>query len=181
MASLGDTINSFRQQGYQDGQIVQYLTTQGYAQNDIYAAMGKSAPPAAPPSGAPPPPPSNTAEGAATREQIEEVAEAVVEEKWKTLLEKLNTLTEWKDDTQTRLAQIEQDVKNIQTSFDSLHKGVLGKISEYDKNLTDVGTSIKAMDKVFKEVIPTFTENVNKLDRIARSPGMSPRVASRPR
>jgi len=165
MAGLLDTINSYRQQGYKDDQIVQYLQSQGHAQNEIFAAMGKSAPPAA---GVPPPPPGvPVANSQSSREQIEEVAEAVVEEKWKSLLEKLDALTEWKDDAQTKLTTLEQDIKNLQTNFDSLHKGILGKISEYDKNLTDVGTSIKAMDKVFKEVLPSFTENVNKLDRIA--------------
>ena len=43
------------------------------------------------------------------------------------------------------------------------------KVSEYDKNITDVGIEIKAMEKVFEKVLPSLTENVNKLDRLAKS------------
>jgi len=50
----------------------------------------------------------------------------------------------------------------------------IGKISEYDKNITDVGVEIKAMEKVFQKVLPTFTENVNKIDRLANT--FSPKI-----
>ena len=59
--------------------------------------------------------------------------------------------------------------KNLKERFESLHKGVLGKITEYDQNLTNVGTEIKAMEKVFQNILPTFTENVNKLERVMKS------------
>ena len=67
----------------------------------------------------------------------------------------------------TKIAQIQQQINDLNASFDSLHKGVLGKITEYDENLTNVGTEIKAMEKVFSKVLPSLTESVNKLDRFA--------------
>ena len=45
----------------------------------------------------------------------------------------------------------------------------MGKISQYDSNITDVGTEIKAMEKVFQKILPNLTENVNKLDRMTKS------------
>ena len=52
--------------------------------------------------------------------------------------------------------------------MDSLTKSIMGKIQSYDQNIVDVGTEIKAMEKVFQKVLPTLTENVNKLDRMAK-------------
>ena len=45
---------------------------------------------------------------------------------------------------------------------------MMGKISSYDQNLVDVGTEIKAMEKVFQKVLPNLTESVNKLDRMTK-------------
>ena len=45
----------------------------------------------------------------------------------------------------------------------------MGKISEYDQNIIDVGTEMKAMEKVFQKVLPSLTENVNKLERMTKS------------
>ena len=54
-------------------------------------------------------------------------------------------------------------------SINSLNRSMMGKISEYDKNISNVGTEIKAMEKVFEKVLPSLTENVNKLERMSKS------------
>ena len=46
---------------------------------------------------------------------------------------------------------------DLKSDFDGLHKAILGKIGEYDKNLVNIGTDIKAMEKVFQKVIPILT------------------------
>ena len=56
----------------------------------------------------------------------------------------------------------------VRKDFESLSQGVLGKIGDYDKNLTDLGVEIKAMERVFQKVLPSLTENVNKLERMAK-------------
>lgn len=112
--------------------------------------------------GAPPPPELD-------RERIEEVAEAIVEEKWREKEREISKIVEWRDEVTTRLAQLQQQMDDLKASFDSLHKGMLGKISEYDENLTNVGTEIKAMEKVFSKVLPSLTDSINKLQRISDS------------
>src|SRR3989338_6509041 len=69
----------------------------------------------------------------------------------------------WKEKTDTRLDRIEQQLNDVKTDIDSLHKAIIGKISDYDKNLLDVGTEVKAMEKVFSKIIPTLTESINEL------------------
>jgi len=105
-----------------------------------------------------------------SRERIEEIAEAIVEEKWTEKKKDIDKIVEWKDETATVLAQLKQQITDLRASFDSLHKGMLGKISEYDENLTNVGTDIKAMEKVFSKVLPSLTDSVNKLQRISGGP-----------
>jgi transcription termination factor NusB len=137
--------------------------------------------PEAPQPGAPPgmPPPGQEAYGAEeamggeSKEQIEEIAEAIIDEKWNDLLKNINKISEWNHKTETRLTKIETEIKNLKENFDSLHKGILGKITEYDQNLVNVGTEIKAMEKVFQKILPTFTDNVNKLSRITQ--GVKPK------
>ena len=45
---------------------------------------------------------------------------------------------------------------------------IVAKISDYDKNLLDVGTEIKAMEKVFQKVLPELTGSVSELSRITK-------------
>lgn len=185
-----DNINALRQQGYSDDDIVAQLQGQGIPPEQIQDAMSQAgmmpagplppeagappegAPPGAQPGGAPPgmPPPGGPPMPGHVpgREQIEEVAESIVQEKWSDLLKDLNKLKEWQTKTDTNMSKVQADVENLKETFDNLHKGVLGKIGEYDKNLSMVGTEIKAMEKVFQKVLPTFTENVNKLERLTK-------------
>ena len=100
------------------------------------------------------------------RTHIEEIAEAIIDEKWQELVKNLNKLTEWKDKTDDTISKLKQELEDVRTSFDKLHKAIIGKIGEYDQNILNVGTEIKAMERVFQKILPTFTENVNELSRI---------------
>ncbi len=99
-------------------------------------------------------------------QRIEELAEAIIDEKWNDIVRSINKIIDWKERVEGRVTKIEQQVDDIQKNFDTLHKGVLGKISDYDQNLQNVGAEIKAMDKVFQKVLPSLTESVSELSRI---------------
>lgn len=107
----------------------------------------------------------------ATKERIEEIAEAIIDEKWNELIRDINKVIEWKERTDGDIKKIQQEIENLKERFDSLHQGILGKISEYDQNLSNVGTEIKAMEMTFQKILPTFTENVSKLDRLVKNAG----------
>ena len=102
------------------------------------------------------------------KERIEELAEAIIDEKWNELVKSIEKIAEWKDRTESRLDKIEEAMEGLKSSFSDLHKGVLGKIGDYDRNITDIGSEIKALEKVFQKILPTFTENVNELTRITK-------------
>ncbi|MFO8015941.1 MAG: hypothetical protein R6U32_02460 [Candidatus Woesearchaeota archaeon] len=143
------------------------------------AQAGQQAPPQGPgqmpqmgaQQGPPPMPPSGGPGGmdqgqGATEERIQEIAEAIIDEKWSELISNVNKIVEWKDETESRITKIEQQMKDLKESFDKLHEGVLGRISEYDKGIKEIGTEIKALEKVFQKILPGFVENVNELSRI---------------
>ena len=102
--------------------------------------------------------------------KIEEVAEAIIEEKWNDLIKQVAKIVQWKTDVEAKIAKIEQSVTNLNNNFDNLQKAVLGKISSYDENITEVGTEVKAMGKVFEKILPTLTESVSKLSKISGTP-----------
>ncbi|MCX6707163.1 MAG: hypothetical protein NT001_03405 [Candidatus Woesearchaeota archaeon] len=101
-----------------------------------------------------------------SEEKIHEIAEAIIEEKWTELIDNVNRIIDWKDNTESKINKLQQQVEDLNHSFDKLHEGVLGKISEYDRGIIDISVEIKALEKVFQKILPGFMENVNELSRI---------------
>ncbi len=137
--------------------------------------------PAGAPSGAPPPmmggaPPMMgggmapmgmpTSLPETNEERLQEIAEAIIDEKWQHMAANIDRVIEWKEQAETRITQMEQQMKDLKDGFDRLHEGVLGKIGDYDRSMTNIGTEIKALEKVFQKILPGFMENVNELSRI---------------
>jgi hypothetical protein len=104
-----------------------------------------------------------------TTNQVEEIAESIIEEKWTELARGVSKIVEWKDRSEAKMNEFDQRLAQLQESFENLHRGVLGKLNDYDKNIGSVGTDIKAMQKVFQQMLPAFTENVNELNRITKN------------
>jgi len=184
-----DQITVLKQRGMSNDQIIPELERQGYNSSQIFDALnqvgisgGNAGPeqpggmmpqqgfpqeqqyPGATPQFEQPPPQGETA----NKEQIEEIAEAIIDEKWKEFESDIRIIIDWKEKTESKINRFEQQIKDLADSLNNLNKSMLGKISEYDKGITDVGIEIKAMEKVFQKVLPSLTENVNKLDRIAK-------------
>jgi len=102
-------------------------------------------------------------------ERISETAEAIINEKWDELITEVKKVTDWKEKTESQIKKLSDDIQHLKDQFSELHKGVLGRISEYDENIRNVGSELKAVEKVFKDVVPTLTENVNELSRLTKN------------
>ncbi len=178
-----------RQQGLNNNQIVQSLQRSGYKTNQIFDAMNladlkaaggpEEAEPEEEFEEAEPAPeygtyatpvmadqPATTADDYDLR--MEEIAEAIIDEKWQELMKSVNKILEWKNLMETRMASLEEKFNSLKGEYDKLHSALLDKITEYDSNIKNVGTEIKAMEQVFQKVMPTLTENVNELSRITK-------------
>ncbi|HSU72960.1 MAG TPA: hypothetical protein VLJ21_03875 [Candidatus Binatia bacterium] len=166
MAAPTDQVISMQQQGLTNNQIVQALQRQGYDTGAIMDAMQQvgakhDVEPYVPEEMPPAPAPST--------QHFEEIAEHIVDEKWQEFTKEMSKMSEWKDTVNSRLDRLEQSMNDAKADLDNLHKAIISKIGEYDKNLLDVGTEIKAMEKVFQKVLPTLTENVSELARVTKN------------
>jgi hypothetical protein len=171
-----------RMRGFDNNQIVQALQTNGYSSTQIFDALnqadlvsGNAQPMNDQYLGATQPMQESRQTqqqnydgggGGASAEEIEELVESVISEKWSSISKEFDKLSAWKSDVDTRIIKLDQRLESIKDDFDKLHQAIIGKIGDYDKNILAVGAEIKAMEKVFSKVLPVFTENVNELSRI---------------
>ncbi len=98
-------------------------------------------------------------------EKIEEVTETIIEEKWKDFVETVEKIIEWKTSFTERVDEIDKELQHLRQEFDKLHTALLRKVEQYDKSMGNVGAQLKAMEMVFKDVLPKFTENVKELSK----------------
>jgi hypothetical protein len=186
-----DQVKALRGRGFDNNQIVQALQRSGYSSTQIFDALNQAdlvsgnpgmdnSFPASMPMSAPAPPPQGSmmndgpslqpsSDDNATAEEIEELVESVIEEKWAGFSKDISKVSEWKSDVDSRLAKMEQKINSMKDDFDKLHQAIIGKIGDYDKNILMVGAEVKAMEKVFSKVLPVFTENVSELSRITQT------------
>ncbi len=102
------------------------------------------------------------------QEMIEETIERVIDEELHKLTSSVKKVIVWKEKVENEIAALKEDILNLKDGFDRLEKRVLGKINDYDKNILDVSSEIKALEKVFQKITPKLVNNVNELSRIAK-------------
>ncbi|RJQ19078.1 hypothetical protein C4580_05875 [Candidatus Woesearchaeota archaeon] len=164
-------VTSMQAQGLSSNQIIQTLQRQGYPPQSIYDALAQAE---AKKSIEPMNIPGETAPAQETRmdapaqkhPESEVLVEQIIEEKWHELQKDLGKMNEFKELLTSRVDKLEQSVTDLKTDLDGLHKAIVSRIGEYDKTLLDVGTEIKAMEKVFTKVLPDLTSSVQELSRV---------------
>ena len=101
-------------------------------------------------------------------DEIEELVESVVNEKWQSLIENFGDIGLWKDRVRIEVSSIKQEILRLENRFENLQKAILGKIKSYDENIVEVGSDIKALEKVFQKILDPLTTNIKELDRITK-------------
>ncbi len=155
-------VMSLQAQGLTTAQIVQAMQAQGYPPQRIYDAISQ----AEVKRNSEPFMPEQTQE---KHPQSEALVEQIIEEKWHELQKELAKINEWKDSMSSRMDKVEQGMADVRADLDGLHKAIVARIGDYDKTLMDVGTEIKAMEKVFQKVLPELTGNIQELSRITKT------------
>jgi len=113
--------------------------------------------------------PTRIPEQRQTMEQIEEIAESIINEKWDELMADVGDITIWKEKTTDEIEAIKQEVIRLRNSFENLQAGVIGRVNEYNKNIGNVSAEMKALNQVFQKIIEPLTQNVKELGRITES------------
>lgn len=161
--NLMQQVQELQKRGMSDAEIVQYYQAQGIPPQQIYDALSQSVVAEAPEPYTPPEP-----EPSVPEQSTEEVVESIVEERWTELQSELQKFTDWKSTVQSRLDKLEQSFNDLRADVENLHKALVSKLGEYDKSLVDVGTEIKAMEKVFQKVLPELTSSVQTLSAMTK-------------
>lgn len=99
-------------------------------------------------------------------EDIEKIAEDIVDEKWTKLVGELNEIKNWKEAINEQVKEVKDAVSKLDSKLGDVQKAILGKVGEYNSSLKDVNVELKAMSKVFEKILPTFTDNIKKLSSI---------------
>ena len=164
-----------REEGLTDAIIMDELSRKGYSHDQIMQALSRAdtgtMPTSAPPMNAaamlpPRPSPQESPEMGNIYERIEEITEAMIDEKWDDLISEVKKIVDWKEKIEEKQSKMSSDLEKLKEDFQVLHQGVLGKLEDYDTRMQDVGTELKAVGRVFKDVIPTFVQNVKDLSSI---------------
>jgi len=182
-------VNTMKQQGYSNNQIIQTLQRDGYNSTQIFDAISQAEMAVNMPGNDQlsmqtqqlgqqlPPIPQSMPMQQQQMQQMpmsglqtspEELVEAIIEEKWNSLVKDINKVIEWKQKADSKLVAMEQQVNDIQAQFDKLHQAIIGKVGDYDKHILEVSTQLQAMEKVFGKVLPTFIDNVSELSAITQ-------------
>ena len=64
---------------------------------------------------------------------------------------------------ETNVSNLSDRMTKLEMKLDSIEQAILGKVEEYGKSISDVGTELKAMQRVFQTTMPAFTENIKEL------------------
>jgi len=99
-------------------------------------------------------------------EDIEEIAESIINEKMDELNISLGEMTIWKERVSTEIDAIKQEILRVRNSFENLQTAMVGRVEDYRKNINDMSVEIKALNKIMEKIIEPLSENVKELSRI---------------
>jgi len=184
-ASLLDQVIRMKQQGLSDNQIIQTLQRAGINPQQIFDAMsqadikggiegvpasdlGENAYPENPMQMQQPQQQYQQypQQGGISNEEVEAIAESIIDEKWDDLMKSMSKVIAWKEEIDGKFAEMQQKFEDLRKDYDELHTSVLGRVADYDRTMTNVSTDLKAMSTVFQKVLPGFMETVGELSQI---------------
>lgn len=99
-------------------------------------------------------------------EQIEEIAEAIVEEKLQEFSSSIGDIGMWKERVNAEIGAIKQEVIRVRNQIENLQVGMLGKVEGYNKSVMSMSSEMKALSKVMEKILEPLTMNVKELSRI---------------
>lgn len=107
--------------------------------------------------------------GREAEEFIEEVAESIINEKWQRVSEEFGDLAAWKDRVNSDTVAIKQEILRVENRLDNLQNTIIGRLGEYDTHIAGVGTELKALEEVLKNMMKPLSTNIKELSRVTEA------------
>ena len=146
--------SELQNQGFSDAQVYEALKKDGYTSVQIDDAINQAK------LGNPP--------QEANLDEVEALIESIIEEKWKNSLQRFGNMDVWRERVKTDVTSVKQELIRLEHRFDNIEKAILGKISQYDKNIVNIGNEMKVLEQVFQKIITPLTTNIKELSRITK-------------
>lgn len=191
MPDLQNQVTNLKKRGMGNSDIIESLKKEGYSSQDIYDALSNTISDLSPPTpseemGAssseeePENFPSEEPSFMPTQrfpthkdiperqniEEIEEIAESIIEEKMGELSLTLGDMNVWKEKTSTEIEAIKQEILRIRNQFENIQVSLIGRVEDYKKSISDVSVEVKTLSKVLENILQPLTMNVKELSRI---------------
>jgi hypothetical protein len=99
--------------------------------------------------------------------QMQEIAESIVEEKWEDFISKTGDINLWKETINNDIEAIKQEVLRTQERFNNLQNILIGKVTDYNKSVLELNSEMKSLEQVMQKIIEPLTTNVKELGKIA--------------
>ena len=98
--------------------------------------------------------------------KIEEIAEAIIEEKWRSFTEKVGDVQLWRESVDREVARMEKRIDKVDDSISAIHAALLDKVGEYGKGVKSLGSDLKAVEKVLSQILEPLMHNVKELKSV---------------
>jgi len=99
-------------------------------------------------------------------DKIQQISEQIIEERWADIVNNIKKVAEWKERTEDRIRNVELKLGVLTEQVKSVEESVLDRMKQYDTHVVQFSSDFKAMEMVFKDVVPKFTQGIQELSRL---------------
>ncbi|MCL4372675.1 hypothetical protein M1384_01270 [Candidatus Parvarchaeota archaeon] len=96
-------------------------------------------------------------------ENIQQILEQIINEKWKSSASELNSLRSSVNINANSIENIKDNLEKLNQRIDSIQNTMVGKTEEYNKTISDVNIELQAFEKVIDRLIPTISDSIKEL------------------
>ncbi|MBS3095365.1 hypothetical protein J4231_01675 [Candidatus Woesearchaeota archaeon] len=99
---------------------------------------------------------------------IQALIESIIEERMQKYSDNLTEFEIWKSRVNDDIISIKQEILRVSGRFDNMQQVVIGRVDEYSKSVGDVTSEIKALEKVFQNIVNPLTSNIKELASLTK-------------
>lgn len=101
-------------------------------------------------------------------ENVEVLIENIVEEKWQRAMETYGDMAAWKEKVRTEIISIKQELLRIRNKLENTESAILGKVTKYDKDIVEMGSEVRALEKVLQNILKPLTTSIKDLQSVTK-------------
>ncbi|MCL4391601.1 hypothetical protein M1112_02810 [Candidatus Parvarchaeota archaeon] len=98
-----------------------------------------------------------------TLENIQQILEQIIDEKWKSAASELNSLRSNENINANSIETIKDQIEKLGQRIDSIQNTMIGKTEEYNKTISDVNVELQAFEKVIDRLVPAISDSIKEL------------------